>query len=186
MPETELAIYGKDVPAGTFDLAAYTKHIPAGYAMLECFHENRFSRIAEIPADTELKSNLVSARLFSKDKNIKIRRLDDHTFRIASDFEIPGFSPVWKKTLDETLSERKTHIMLWGYVNENLEDFLYEERVPFLFEYPEKSLVQNKGERLTVSVKEYLDSAGNTLWSRFSEIMKWERPDGEKKEEKAA
>lgn len=172
MDKSRIVVYGKDVKAPEFKLPSYTGLFTQGHAILELFHENLFCELSRVPVGIE--PYLVSARLFCEDKNIKIRRLNDNTFRMASDFEIDGFASVWEKRL----FVRKTRILLWGYVNEELKDYLYEERIPYLFDYSEKALDLNKGDRLTLAVNGYLDDLGNILWSRFLKICKWEKIDG--------
>ena len=168
MSEHEITIYGKDVAASDLDLEDYKKLIQGkAYAILELFHENLFCELSKIPDD--VKPFLVSARLFCEDKNIRVRRLNDEIFRIAADFPIDGSGPsIWTNIL--TL--RETRIILWGYVNQGLKDYLYEERIPYLFDYPEKALATKDRDRLSLVVREYLDESGNILWSRFVRIEK--------------
>ncbi len=183
MSKNEITIYGKDVAAPDLDFENYKKLIQgkgSAYAVLELFHENLFCELSKTPDD--VKPLLVSARLFCENKNIRIRRLNDEIFRIAADFPIDtSRQPVWTNML--TL--RETCIILWGYVNQGLKDYLYEEKIPYLFDYPEKALATKDRDRLSLLIHEYLDERGNILWSRFVRIEKWERHNGEKEEEAA-
>lgn len=180
MDEALISIYGKDEKASVFRLDAYKSLFTEGYAILESFHENRFCRISEIPEGIE--PYLVSAHFFYENRNLRVRRISDDTFRIASDFEFNGSAEVWKKTL----VVRETKRVLWGKVAEGMEGVFYEERIPCLFTYPTDDPAGEEEGRMTLTITEYLDETGCILWSGFLGIEKWEKASGEKKEEKAA
>ena len=181
MSETGMTVYGKDVAATDFKFEDYKKLMQLNgnaYAILECFHENLFCELSDAPDDAG--QFLVSARLFCKEKNIRIRRLDDSLFRIAADFPIDDF---WQSVWTKTLTLRETRIILWGYVNQGIKDYLYEEKIPHLFSYPGKIPVSNDRDRLSLVVCEYLDGHGNIQWSRFVRIEKWNQTSGLKVKE---
>lgn len=175
-----IAIFGKDFDISEFRLLAFYDDFKDGYAILEMFDENRFMSIPQIRS---LKKPLnekymISGVLFDGEKQLKFRRIRDNLMRGAADFQIAGWEPVRQK---ETLSVQDRHLILWGYKNEKLEGFLYEERIPYLFEYP-GGLNIGERERLEILMKEYHAKDSSAIWSRFLGIRKTEMSHGKQKE----
>ncbi len=160
-----IGIFGQDVKMNDFRLSDFCTHFKDGYAVLEMSDENRFFALSsEKPLN---ESYMISGILFDGRKQLKFRRLRDDLMRVAADFQISGWEKLWEKEL----SVRERHLILWGYKNEQLGDFLYEERIPYLFEYPGEQELGAR-ERLEIVVKEYQDE-GWALWSRFAELRKY-------------
>ena len=186
MTEETLAIYGKDFTKQ--DLKAFMKDsfpdFSNGYAILELFGRNIFVVYNSLSNMGDLVDDMISARFFDAQKQLKCRRITDGIFRVAADFQIDG----WEGKPISVYTEKERHIALWGYHNPGMEG-LYEERIPYVFSYPSAEVESlEERERMEITAVEFHDQFGRPLWIRFTGLKKWEvAQNGERgKEEKMA
>lgn len=164
MSET-LTLFGAEYTQETIDglWKIGTQFFADGFVMAELFDKNIFSELKD--AKEIQIQDLISCRFFEAGRQIKCRRVRDDAFWTVSDFPLNGFDSIGETSCCEIIP---SEIFLWGHYNSQI-GYLYEERIPVLFPSP-KGLVD--GDRLAVSVLEYRDLYGNTVWDRFTGIVK--------------
>jgi len=104
--------------------------------------------------------------LFSREGELKIRKLDLDLFRVVY-FGESDFKPDWVNIAGEfVFSERKkVKIILWGESKED-QDFFVEQTIPHYFNYPVSKNNEKENQRVLLIQEVFYDEWGNVSFVR--------------------
>ena len=161
----ELKLYTKEFKPENFNLAEFAYQFSLGYAFLEYFDRNLLVEVKALDESLPLSQTILSGAVFNKDYQLKFRRMGSDRIDVVSDLSIDGFSALSPGIDAEEMKERE--IFLWGSADKGLGNLFYEERIPYLFDYPADPKEVNDKSRCCIQAKTFLDSCGNPVWVKY-------------------